>query len=136
MTHSHVEDVTIAAELEATDREFNPMDVYDLALRRSQHVKFRLRLRDRKRNLELKKVMCQRKGGKKQLDALSDDCKFGYDCETAETLAFIFKEETDHTIERLTSVDPDVFRDEVQHLTRDLHVLSTVVQCYLCDISG
>ena len=113
-------DETIAAELAATDREFNPMDVYDLALRRSQNVKFKLRLPDKKRNRELKKVACQRKGGKKQLYALSDDYTFVYACETAETLTFTFQEETDHSIERLPSVDADVFRDEVEHLTRDL----------------
>ena len=82
MTHSHVDDVTIAAELAATDREFNPMDVYDLvSMTRSQNVKFKLRLRDKKGNLELKKVVCQRKGGKKPPHALSDDYTFVYDCE-------------------------------------------------------
>ena len=80
--------------------------------------------------------MCQRKGEKKQLYALSDHYTFVYDCETAETLTFTFQEETDHTIERLPSVDPYVFRDEVEHLTSDLQVLSTLVQCYLYYISG
>ena len=87
--------------------------------------------------LELKKAVCQRKGGKKQLYALSDDCKFVCDCETAGRPTFTFQEETDHTfIERLPSVDPDAFRDEVEHLTRDLQVWFTLVQCYLGDISG
>ena len=52
------------------------------------------------------------------------------------TIAAELAEETDHSIKRLPSVDPDAFRDEVEHLTRDLQVLTTLLQCYLCDISG
>ena len=47
MTHPQAEDVTITAELAATDRELEPVQVDDMALMGSRNAKLRSRLRER-----------------------------------------------------------------------------------------
>jgi len=120
-------------EREAIARQYVPMEVMNFAKKEAGRKK---ELTDTSKNRVLKKFARKRKGGSETLFAASNDFLFHYDFATSETTTFELLGDKGIDIDRLPPVSPEEYSEEVEHLTNDLRILTTLVQHYLRDVPG